>query len=403
MRWLSAFILSATACVSAGASEEWFDRMEQALSFSAWNDTLRARLSGLLTLEYYQVEQPAPGMIFTTEDHLFRPRLGLQLQGQYGAQLFGFALVRFDRGFDPSNGDLRGRLEEYALTYVSPHESGINLKVGQFATVIGNWVARHDAWDNPFITAPLPYEHQTMIYDAEAPASPADFVHFEADEKYGYNPIIWGPSYATGAAVSGRLGHFEYAAEVKNTGPSSRPEVWPLRETGFDRPAYNARLGFRPDLRWSFGISASDSAFYLPHAENLPPGTDHHDYRQVLFGTDLGFAWHHLQVWAELFDCRFEVPRVGRVRTLAGYVETKYRFGATMYGALRWNRQTFSSIPDGSGSQLPWGNDVWRVDAAAGFRLSAHMEWKLQASGQNAPTGTGHVQANYSTQLNVRF
>lgn len=403
MRWASALLFATAACAFAGASEEWFDRLEQRLSFSAWDDTLRARLGGLLSLEDHQVEQPAPGLLFTGGHNLFSPRLSLLLQGQYGPEVFGFALARIDRGFDPANARLRVRLDEYALTYVPRQLGGLNLKVGQFGTVIGNWVPRHAAWDNPFITAPLPYEHQTPVYDSEAPASAADFVHIEADEKYDYLPILWGPSYATGAAVSGRLGRFEFAAEIKNAGPSSRPEVWSIRDLGFSRPSYSARVGFRPDLRWSFGVSAGDSAFLIPFAADLPPGTSRHDYRQRLLGYDLGFAWRHLQVWAEVFDSSFDVPRIGKVRTVSGYVETKVRFSPQWYGALRWNRQGFSKIGDGRGGLVRWSQNVWRLDAAAGFRLSPHAEWKFQVSGQPAAGNPDRVSPHLATQFNVRF
>jgi hypothetical protein len=403
MRWASVLLFVTAACTQAGASEEWFDRLEQRLSFSAADDTLRVRLGGLLSLEDHQIEPPPPGLLFTNGHNLFSPRLGLTLQGQSGPELFGFALVRVDRGFNPANARLRVRLDEYALTYVPTHLKGLNFKVGQFATVIGNWVPRHDAWDNPFITAPLPYEHQTPVYDSEAPSTPADFVHLEADEKYDYLPILWGPSYATGASVSGLLGHFEFAAEIKNAGPASRPEVWSIRDLGFSRPSYSARLGFRPDLRWSLGVSAGDSAYLVPFAANLPPGTSRHDYRQRLLGADLGFAWHHLQVWAEGFDSTFDVPRIGHVRTRAAYVETKYRFSAEWYGALRWNRQDFSRIGDGHGGRMRWGQSIWRLDAAAGFRLSPHAECKVQLSGQPAAGDPDRVNPHLATQFNVRF
>jgi hypothetical protein len=395
--------MATAACAMVGASEEWFDRVEQRLSFSGRDDVFRARLGGLLSVEDHQVTQPPPGLLFTAGHNLFAPRLGLMLQAQYGPELFGFALIRVDRGFDPANARLRVRLDAYALTYVPANLPALNFKAGQFGTVIGNWGPRHDAWDNPFVTAPLPYAHQTAVYDSEAPASAAAFVHIEADEKYDYVPVIWGPSYATGAAVSGRMGQLEFAAEIKNAGPSSRPEVWSIRDLGFSRPAYAARLAYRPDLRWSFGVSASDSAYLRPFAADLPTGTSRHDYRQRLLACDAGFAWRHLQVWAELFDSTFDVPRIGRVRTVAGYVETKYRFNAEWYGALRWNRQDFSRIGDGRGGTIPWGRGVWRIDAATGRRLSAHAGWKVQASGQPDSAGSGRVQPHFATQFNVRF
>ena len=94
------------------------------------------------------------------------------------------------------------------------------------------WVERHLSWDNPFITAPLVYEYALPLEDLSAPDIPYDgALH---DEKYEYIPVIWGPSYASGVSVAGRIWKFEYAAEVKNAALSSRPESWPItRESGF--------------------------------------------------------------------------------------------------------------------------------------------------------------------------
>jgi len=405
MRWVSAVfaVLTAFAGATASASDEWMDRLEERLTFSAWDDTLRARLSGLLSLEGYSITQPAPGLLFTSSDRLFNPRLAVFLNAQVGPRLFGFVQARVDRGFDPSNERLRVRLDEYAVTYIPWADTPFNVQVGQFATVIGNWMARHDSWENPFINAPLPYENQTSIYDTEAPLSGRDFATFEPGEKYEYNPVIWGPSYATGAAIAGRRGRFELAVEVKNSGPSSRPELWSIEALGFGRPAYAARLGFRPDLRWKLGISASDSVYFAPGAEHLPPGTSRHDFRQRLLGQDIGFAWRHLQVWAELFQVWFEVPRVGTVRTIAGYAEVKYKFTPRVFGALRWNRQGFSSIDDGAGNRVRWGNSLWRTDLSAGYRFTSRTIIKVQASSQREATQRERLRMNYAAQFNLRF
>src|SRR5581483_7582627 len=110
-------------------------------------------------------------------------------------------------------------------------------QAGKFATVVGNWTARHDSWGNPLITAPLLYENLTGMWDAEAlknggtllqwshvrPGLPAAIT---AREKYMRLPMIWGPSYAMGAAVSGDLGRWLYAVELKNAALSSHPEAW---------------------------------------------------------------------------------------------------------------------------------------------------------------------------------
>jgi hypothetical protein len=279
------------------------------------------------------------------------------------------------------------------------------LQVGKFATVIGNWVPRHLSWENPFVNAPLIYENITPISDKGAPASALDFFErFEARDKYEFNPVIWGPSYASGISVSGRLRDFDYAAEVKNTSLSSRPESWTVTEIGFERPTFNARLGFRPNLMWTFGLSASDGTYFRPEAERtLPRGRDIDDFRELVLGQDISFAWHHLQLWAEFYEARFEVPRVGDADTFAYYVEAKYKFTPQFFGALRWNQQIFDKVDNGLGGQSRWANDLGRIDIAVGYRFTPHTQVKLQYSYQKQTTGPRDDNHLLAAQFTVRF
>src|SRR4029453_15713463 len=215
LRALSLCVFACTAC--AFDIDDFFDRLGAALTISAFQDKLRARLSGTLDLEIYHFEQPAPGLIDSSDDTLFNPRLTLFLDAQAGSHVYFFSQSRLDRGFDPSNNGAQIRLDEYALR-ITPWEDGrFNLQAGAFATVAGNWVPRHLSWENPFINAPLVYENVTPIRDKSAPFSPFGFIYgLYFYEKYAFNPVIWGPSYASGISVSGRLGRFDYAAEMKN-------------------------------------------------------------------------------------------------------------------------------------------------------------------------------------------
>src|SRR5438128_9235512 len=242
---LPAFSLCVFACTACAFDiDDVFDRLDNALTVSLFQDNLRVRLSGTLDLEFYNFEQPAPGLIDSRTDNLFDPRLTLFLDAQLGSQIYFFAQSRVDRGFDPTDHGADIRLDEYALRITPWQDGRFSLQVGKFATVVGNWVPRHLSWDNPFINAPLVYENITAIGDKSAPASPQDFVRsFEADAKYEFNPVIWGPSYASGISVSGRLGRFDYAAEMKNSSLSSRPESWSVTAIGFEHPSFAARLG----------------------------------------------------------------------------------------------------------------------------------------------------------------
>jgi len=266
-------------------------------------------------------------------------------------------------------------------------------------------VPRHLSWENPFIDAPLVYENVTPISDKAAPASARAFIHgFEPSSKYEFNPVIWGPSYTSGISVSGRLGQFDYAAEMKNSSLSSRPESWSVTDTGFQHPSFDARLGLRPNQAWNLGISMSDGAYLRAEAERtLPRERDVGDYREFVLGQDISFAWHHLQLWAECYEVRFEVPRVGNADTLAYYLEAKYKITPQLFGALRWNQQLFGKISDGIGADVRWGRDLGRADIAAGYRFTPHSQLKLQYSFQHERSRAGGDDHLVAGQFTVRF
>ena len=389
--------------VSAAQAQDFLDRVDEALTFTGFNNNVRARVSGTLDLEGYAFSGPAPGLILTTNDALFNPRLSLFIDAQLGPAIYVFTQTRVDRGFDPSDHGAQIRLDEYAVR-VTPWEDGrFNLQAGQFSTVIGNWVPRHLSWDNPFINAPLPYENITGIEDKAARYYSYLNIGTPA-EKYEYVPVIWGPSYATGLSVAGRIGQFDYAAEVKNASLSSRPESWPITRMDFDHPTVSGRVGFRPNEMWTFGFSASDGSYFRPEAmRTLPYGADIGDYHERLLGQDIGFAWHHWQLWAEFFEARFEVPRFGDADTFAYYLEAKYKFTPQFFGAVRWNQQFFSDVTNPSGGTAPWGRDLWRADIAAGYRFTAHTQLKLQYSFQRDSYGLRDLNHMFAAQFTVRF
>jgi hypothetical protein len=383
------FLLVLASRAQAGFLEQASD----ALVFRDSENRFQLQLSGLVDLEGYYTDQPPPGLIYTRNNFLFNPRLSIFADAQYTRHLYLFVQTRVDRGFDPSDENAQIRADEYFLRYTPLDDSRINFQIGKFATVVGNWVARHDSWTNPFINAPLPYENLTGIWDSAAPDD-VDVLLYWGHVPYedatsfgdGYSdkelrlPIIWGPSYASGFAVSGTFDQFDYAAEIKNASLSSRPEYWDVTERSFKYPTFSGRVGFRPNQMWNFGVSASGGSYLNSEAApTLPPGRSIGDYRELVLGQDISFAWHHLQLWAEFYETRFEVPRIGNADTFAYYFEAKYKITPQLFGALRWNQQLFGTVRDEE-SRVQWGNDVWRIDAALGYRFTNYLQAKVQYS-----------------------
>ena len=407
--------LSAAATAALGL-DDFIDRVDDALTWSACHDKVRARLSGSLDLEAYALPLPAPGLIYTDAANLHTSRLSLFLDAQLGAQVYVFAQSRADHGFDPGEGRMQLRLDEYALRFSPWTDGRLNLQIGKFATVVGNWVSRHHSWDNPFITAPLPYENLTAVWDAAASGSadsllawafikPVPTMRSEYEDKLRRLPIIWGPSYASGAAITGVIGKADFAFEMKNGALSSRPANWDAAQVQWQNPTFSGRLGYRPDERWNLGLSASTGTYLAPTARpSLAPASTLGDYREVVLAQDLGFAWHHVQVWAECYEASFNIPRLGKADTLAYYLEVKYKFTPQFFGALRWNQQLYGTITDGAGGRVRWGREVWRIDFAPSYRFTPHTEFKLQYSHQFGGTGdSDHHTDLLAGQFVLRF
>ena len=243
--------------------------------------------------------------------------------------------------------------------------------------------------DDIFYWGHVPYEDVTEFGDGYY-------------DKYLRLPVIWGPSYASGVSVSGAIGKIDFAAEMKNASLSSRPESWDLTQVGFDHPTFSGRIGVRPNEMWNVGFSGSIGPYFRPEAAaTLPSGKGIGDYRQILLGQDVSFAWHRFQLWAEVFESRFEVPNVGNADMLSYYIEAKYKITSQLFAAVRWNQQLFGTVPD-DGEQVKWGNDTLRVDGVVGYRFNNYLQVKLQYSFTHDEAGqTGeHLLGG---QFTIRF
>jgi len=409
-----AFAIFIVVVASACAADEFLDRLGEALTWTSLDGGARGHVSGLVDAEGYALPMPAPGVIYADSSLLFNPRVSLFFDGQVGDHLYAFAQARVDRGFDPSPDKIRTRLDEYAIRWNAHSTEAFDVQVGKFGTVVGNWVPRHDSWQNPFITAPLPYENLTGMWDNEPVQSPEQLLvwshvrpglpsSFDEQEKYLQLPIVWGPSYATGAAVAGSAGRVRYAFEVKNASLSSRPDAWSPRESRWDHPTVSGRVRFTPSQPWEFGVSASSGSFLRPMAGPLlPSSTGLGQYREEVLAADLSYAWHHFQFWAEAFAARFIVPRVGNPETFSYYFETRYRFSPEFSGAVRWGEQTYNTIATATGAAR-WGHNIWRFDVAPMWRFTAHAQLKFQYSLLRLDGLVPRTTDMAATQLTVRF
>lgn len=373
---LAVLLLAAGAAPDCRA-QHVLDTLGERLTFVSAEGTAWAKLSSMSDLTVYAPDTPAPGLLFSDESVFVAPRLSFSVDAGMGGALLAHARLRIDRGFDPGSeedGDLR--LDEY---YLEANAGPVRVRAGKFATAFGAWVDRHLSWDNPLITAPAIYGDMLTIKDKAAPADLAEQAgrRDAVENKAEWVPMIWGPSYATGLALSAGTGPLDLTIEAKNAALSSRPAVWDDRDYG-DGVTLTGRLGWRPAPSWSLGISASRGAYLQERAQaTLPAGTEVEDLKQRVLGLDLGYEHRRLQVWAELVRTEFEVPRAGDLEALAGFVELRYKAAPRIWVAGRWNQSRFDDLP---GLDLSWDRDLRRLDLALGYRHDAHLQAKLEYS-----------------------
>ena len=401
----SSIVLALVVFAANVRGQEWLDTLDTTLSLKSRNGLFRSDLTGLLDLEGYYVDQRPPGLLYDDES-FFNYRLTFFLDTSFGPHLYSFVQARLDEGFNPGESDFEARLDEYLLRWTPWNDSRVNLQFGKFATVVGSWVQRHDSWQNPLITAPMPYDTMTVITDENPPATPADFLARRGmpDQKDAWRPVIWGPVYATGWGAFGTFGKFDYAFDLKNAALSSNPYEWKLNDSLWQYSTVSGRLGFRPSPAWNHGASFSVGPYLSPDAgADLPPGQSIRDYDQITFGYDLSYAWHRWQLWGEVFVSRFEVPNVGNANVLTYYLEAKYKITSGLFAAARWNQQFFGTVNNGASGQEGWGNDIYRIDLALGYRFNRHLQGKIQYSFNHRDASLQQGEQLVAAQVTLRF
>ncbi len=100
---------------------------------------------------------------------------------------------------------------------------------------------------------------------------------------------------------------------------------------------------------------------------------------------------------------RFEVPNVGNADSLSYFIEAKYKFTESLFGALRWNQQFFDTVANGAGGSAAWDSRVVRIDAAVGYRLNRSLQLKLQYSYGHENSPAPNADHLLATQLTWRF
>ncbi len=400
-RWLIVWLAIVYARAAYG---DVFDELDQKLTFSTADGRIVTDLSVMADAALFVQNAPAQGLLFTDNDALVAPRLALFLDSGIGERVLVHVQLDGDTGSDPNQDKWDLRFDEYYVEALltEPDQGRVALRVGKFATVFGSWISRHLAWDDPMITPPLIYADMLPITDQTVPANAPAFAlrRNVVDKQFDWLPIVWGAGYTTGASLSAGTATFDSTVEVKNGSISSRPATWDIVSSGRNTdPNVTARVRWHPVEEWWLGSSVSRGPYLQSSAEPvLAQGESIDDFDQTTWGVDANYEHRRLQVWSEFVLSTFDVPGIGDVNAYSGFVEARFKVVPQVWLGARWNQSWFDDV-----NGATWNRDMRRLDVAAGYRFTAHLEAKAQFSWSDAAGRTINGEHLYAAQLVVWF
>jgi hypothetical protein len=289
-------------------------------------------------------------------------------------------------------GDLRVQADlEYGDTQVNAHSAFVRIRpwltrafdiqAGLVPPVFGAFSRRGYRSDYPLIGFPLGYQYLTSLRPDAIPASADDLLRMRGrgwlvrypigdTEAYHGVPLMDGLQYQTGVEVHAAAARFDLAAAVTN-GSAADPEI----RDGSARLTCSGRVAYRPVPGGVLGVSAARGAFLDEGAlDAAEAGGAARDGAQTALGVDAEYSYGHWILRGELITSWWQMPRVAEpfidspLRSVAAYVEARYRMRPGLTAALRVDRLDFSGV-SGSGGRRSWDAPVTRVEGGAGYAI----------------------------------
>lgn len=298
------------------------------------------------------------------------------------------------------NGSLNDpRIALASITWDDPNRSVI-LKAGRFVSPFGFYSKRPLSVDRVFTRLPLAYTYFTNISDIRGYWPQAgNNTNVEYDEgDVGLTTLYFG-GYTTGLGGLWEIQQDRWFLDfaLTNNTPISKAE-----RSSLGNIAATARLQFNPNIYWNQGFSLSYGNFLQddPINESGQEQTDFSSFTQFLVGTDYLLSFTYFEIVGEVVYSNWQVPRFNGVafsETTNGELETyslsnistnidiKYespRYSGA-YLAIRAELLHFLEADDPQSNQkIQWDDNVERVTAVIGYKLTRNLITKLSFSEQ---------------------
>ncbi len=375
-------LLALAAALPASAQDDGFLGLHEAGPRLDLGD-FSLSFSGIADVEFYSTDETAPGLLLE-DDSFFSPRLTVFADASYGEHWSALLQARADDGFDPQAvGHLDLRLDEAFVrgTWEVGGDWSFSAQAGKFATPLGNWVPRHDPMKNPFVRAPIVYDHVTTIGDGKPVPSGAGLLSRRdiPDKKLDWVSMLWGPVYHSGVLLFAASKRADLRLALTNAAPCERPDEWTWQGGDRDHLAWSGRASWVPTIGLRLGLNAAKGPYLRREIEDLLPASkDRSKYDQSLVGIDAEYGIGHFTAFAEVYRTTWDVTNVAdHPSALGWYVEGRYAFFPGFFACARVGAIHFGRI-DVGGAEHKWERDTRRFEVGAGYRIYVNLLVKAQ-------------------------
>lgn len=285
------------------------------------------------------------------------------------------------------------------LTWADPKKD-YSISVGRFISPVGFYTKQSLTIDRTFVDLPLSYSYFTNVSEKRGFWRQAGEVGTYTDSDVGLSTVYFG-SYSTGVLFDWTIKEnvLRLETSLSTTSPASDRDY-----TNLANAALLGRLTYKPNIYFEFGLSGAHSSFMqLEEAVNgfVRQQNPLEQYRQTVVGLDVQFGYGFWAITAETIFSNWSVPRFlysSFVTNNLGIFE-KYsvsNLGANLdirfeppafsgsYFAIRTEMLSFFDTNDPvSGNSIQWDENVSRLTAVFGYKLSRNVESKISFSEQS--------------------
>ena len=280
----------------------------------------------------------------------------------------------------------------------------LNMNIGIIPNTIGSYGPRTYSDKNPLIGTPLLYSFHTAIDPSElgAVGTFAELDEARDDRYYSGMPFIYDACWNTGAEFYGSAGKLDYSLGLL-IGSVTHPALQQAKDvpqvtTHF---TYNFQPGFKLGFSAYLGpyLVKDDLTEYAVPLGNLDPN----DYLNGGIGYELYLSQRFLEIYSEGYYTYWEYPGLPKLKSMAGYLEAKYKIITHWYLAGRFDLIEPSKTKFATGENEKWDYPLKRYEFGIGYKPLRTTTVKLVTQLNRFDIDHTYNNEIYALQVSMEF